>query len=424
MTTSAATRPAELGALRFAPERQQLERLMATFELESILSHFEREGGCRSLRDNILSSQLKLTRRMAPRLAALLEEVSQTLGCASAIELFVCESAEINAYAVSSLDQAPHIISLTSRLIERMNDDELRFVLGHEIGHLLFQHNRMRMVPLAFGKDREGDSNLPDLLARRLDIWQRLAELSADRTGFLAAAGQLDAVVSVFFKLASGLGPEHLHFDIGAFLAQLEELRQLERRDSLSDYSHPSIPIRVRALQLYRDAGGKHAGAGPLAQVDAEVAELAKLMERKPATPEERHKLNYLLAGGLLVGHCDGQGLGEREQDLLIEMLLPLTSDPEAALAELTTVAQAEALLAESAAWMKDNAGELKFKGFRCLCLIAAAEGMTEDELELLHRIAGQTGIPPKAARELIHEIITQFAPKKAAPPGAVLKLQ
>ena len=34
MTTPAATRPAELGALRFAPERQQLERLMATFELE------------------------------------------------------------------------------------------------------------------------------------------------------------------------------------------------------------------------------------------------------------------------------------------------------------------------------------------------------------------------------------------------------
>lgn len=38
--------------------------------------------------------------------------------------------------------------------------------------------------------------------------------------------------------------------------------------------------------------------------------------------------------------------------------------------------------------------------------------------------LAGQTGIPPKAARELIHEIITQFAPKKAAPPGAALKLK
>ena len=60
MTVPAASQHAELGALRFAPERQQLEQLMATFELVSLPFHFEREGGCSFLRDNIVSSQLKL----------------------------------------------------------------------------------------------------------------------------------------------------------------------------------------------------------------------------------------------------------------------------------------------------------------------------------------------------------------------------
>lgn len=410
--------------MRFAPERQKLEQLMQSFGLEPILSHFEREGGVKSIRDNILSNNLKLTQRMAPRLATLIEEVCRTLRYEAPIDLFVAESAIINAYAVYSHDQTPHIVVLTSRLIERMTDDEIRFVLGHEIGHLFFRHYRMHMVPLAFGKDKDGDSNVPKLLDRRLEIWQRLAELSADRAGFLATEGHLDAVVAVFFKLASGLGPEHLQFDITAFLQQLEELRQLERRDSLSYFSHPSIPIRVRALQLYRDAGGASAAAEQLAQVDAEVSALAKLMEHQPSDPEELHRLNYLLAGGVLVGHCDGEGLSERELLMLTEMLLPLTSDPEEAIAGITTVAQAEQLLAESAEWMKENAGELKFIGFRYLCIIASAEGMTPAEDQLLHRIAAMSGIPPKAASEVIHDILTNFATKRLNNPTGVLKLK
>ena len=147
-----------------------LFRSVATFELEPILSHFEREGGIKSIRDRILSRQLKLTPRLAPRLATLLDEVRRALGYVEPVDLFVVESAEINALAVHSRDQMPHIISLSSRLIERMSDEEIRFVLGHELGHLCFQHNRLLLVPLAFGEDREGDSRMPKLLTRRLEM--------------------------------------------------------------------------------------------------------------------------------------------------------------------------------------------------------------------------------------------------------------
>jgi len=402
-----------MSQMRFAPEQQKVEKLMETFELDVILSHFEREGGIKSIRDEILSSQLKLTRTMAPRLFAALDDVCHRLLYTDAIELFVTESSNINAYAVYSLDKTPHIIVLTSRLIERMNNQEIRFVLGHEIGHLQFKHYRMLMVPRAFGENNDGNSKVPSLLRRQLEIWQRLAELSADRAGFVGVDGHLDSVVSVFFKIASGLGPEYLQFDISAFLQQLDELKQLERRDSLCGFSHPSIPIRVKALQLYRDAGGITSLAEGVNKVNAEVSELAKLMEQKPSDPEEIHKLNYLLAGGVLIGHADEQGLGDMEGQMLIDMLLPFTSDPEEAIAEIKTVVQAEQMLAESAAWMKENAGELKFNGFRYLCIIAVSEGMTQGETDLLYRIAEMTGIPEKAAGEIIHEIMTNFSKKK-----------
>jgi hypothetical protein len=410
--------------MRFAPEQQKIEKLMAAFELEPILSHFEGEGGVKSIRDGILSNHLKLTRTMAPRLSAALDSVCRGLRYDEPVDLFVAEDANINALAVYSLGHTPHIILLTSRLIERMTDEEIRFVLGHEIGHLQFKHYRMRMIARAFGDDKDGASKMPALLGRRLDIWQRLAELSADRAGFVAAEGRLDSVVSVFFKIASGLGPEHLQFDISAFLQQLEELKQLERRDTLCDFSHPSIPIRVRALQLYRDAGGQAAGNEKLAQVDAEVSELAKLMERKPSDPEELHKLNYVLAGGVLIGHADERGLGNIEMQALVEMLLPLTSDPEEAIASITTVTQAEQMLADSAAWMKENAGELKFNGFRFLCIIAVLEGMTAGEEQLLYRIADMTGIPRRAAGDLIHEMMADFAGKKLPGRTPVQKLK
>ena len=50
--------------------------------------------------------------------------------------------------------------------------------------------------------------------------------------------------------------------------------------------------------------------------------QLARLMERTPTEPEDIHKLNYVLAGGVLVGHVDGKGLGERELQCLVDMLI------------------------------------------------------------------------------------------------------
>jgi hypothetical protein len=395
--------------MRFAPEKEALDQIMERFGLEPILSHFEQTGGLSSIRDAVLGSHLKLSPTLSPRVFALLEDVCAVLGYSESVEVFVAADASINAVAVHSLDGMPHMIVITSSMLERVSDDELRFVLGHEIGHIHFNHYRARLIPNAVGDDDAGKSRMPSLLQRRLEIWNRLAELSADRAGYAAVGGRLEAIVSVFFKIASGLGPEHLKFDITAFLHQLEELRNLAQRDLICGFSHPVTPIRVRALQMFGEAGGREIPADRLGDLDREVSELAKLMDYTPSKPVEVHGRDFLIAGGLLVGHADQSGFSEDECNLLIDMLLPITSDPEAAIAQIKSVTQAKEMLARSAAWLKDNAGEERFTAFRYLALIAAVDGKVHPgEEAFLMETAPLLGIPQGAARKELYQILTR----------------
>lgn len=402
-----------LETMRFAPEQEKLEGIMQRFGLEPLLAHFEREGGLGSLRDYVLGSQLKLSPSIAPRMFALLGDVRSRLHYDQPIDLFVGASENINACAIYSLDNTPHIITLTSSLVERMNDEELRFVLGHEIGHIHFHHYRARLVEHAVGQNEKGESRMPSLLKRRMEIWNRLCELSADRCGFAAVDGRMAPIVSAFFKTASGLGPEHLKFDVSAFLHQLEELKGLEKRDLICGFSHPVTPIRVKALQLFGEAGGAAASRQSLLAVDAEVTTMAKLMEISPSDPMEVNIRDFLLSAGVLVGYADGQ-FSEEEKNILIEMLLPVTSDPEVEINAMDSAGKAEALLHQSAAWLKANAGEQRFAAYRYLTHIAAVDGVLRgDEEHVLMTTAELVGIPPKAAREIIYESLARFLQAK-----------
>ena len=398
----------KLDTLRFAPEHQTLQEIMQRFSLAPVLANFEANGGLRSWRDQILATQLRLTARLSPRLFGLLGEVRSTLGYEEPLDLFVMAAANVNACAIESVDGGPHMVSLTSGLVERMTDVELRFVLGHEIGHLHFDHYRARLVEDAIGTDAEGKSRMPVLLSRRLESWNRLAELSADRAGYAAIHGELEPIVSAFFKIASGLGPEHLHFDIAAFLDQLEELRQLDRRDSICGFSHPATPIRVRALQLFGEAGGAGAEAGRLAEVDRTVGELARLMEFEPTEPLVLQARDFLLAGGVLVGHADGQGFSEEESAALVEVLVKFFADPEGEMARITSEEQARELMRRSATWLREQAGEERFDLFRYLARIAAVDGVLAGQEEaVLLEAAELLGIPATVARNLLYEVLT-----------------
>lgn len=406
-----------LARIRFSSERQLIALLFERYGLEDVLARYLAQDEALPFYELVISSQVRLTPLIAPRLTGLLAEVAQTLGFDEELQLFVEPNAEINAFALHALSaDRPHVVSVTSGLVERMTDEEIRFVLGHELGHLSYRHYRSRLLMVALGADEEGESKVPPLLHRRLETWDRLAEISADRAGHAATGGDLPAIVSAFFKMASGLGPEHLRYDITAFLSQLDDLQRLGRRDLLARFSHPVTPVRVRAAQLFGEAGGIGASDEQLARVDAQVAEVAQLMELEATEPLEVHLRDCLVGAGLLVSHADGNPPDPSQTLGLLLALLPFCADPEATVGAVRSTAEATALLEPAAAWLAENAGEERTTLFEQLAHIAAIDGsLHPDEEAFMVSLAAKLGLPDKTARELLYDALTTYLQEQAS---------
>ena len=405
-----------LEAIRFQPEAKLIAALFDRFGLEDIVQHYVASGKASSMREVMLATQLRLTNILSPRLHGLFASCQQAVGFDGNVELYVVNDSNINAFALhASSDNEPHIVSITSGAVERMTDEELRFVLGHELGHIAFDHYRANQVNFALDGESE-DSQMPVLLQARMHSWDRLAELSADRVGYLATGEDLGPIVSVFFKLASGLGPEHLQFDIAAFLDQLQAIQDMEPSGLMAHFSHPVTPVRVRALQLYSEAGGSAMASARCKQLDTAVAEIARLMEHTVSDEAQVHARDFLVAGGLLAGAAEGLGLDDAQHEMLVRWLLDWSSDPERLLAQVTSIEQAEEMLTAAGAWLAKNSGEERYKLFSALARLCAIDGeINETERGFLMSLAEYLGIPESAAADKLYEAQRSYLDARAS---------
>jgi tellurite resistance protein len=228
----------------------------------------------------------------------------------------------------------------------------------------------------------------------------------------MAADESIQTAVACFYKMASGLGPEHLNFDLGAFLSHLEHLEQMPRKEVMAQFSHPVTPVRARALQLYTTvASSGHS----LADVDAEVSRLTALMEFEASTDQGVQIKRFLIAAGLLASYADGEP-NQQEKEIVVQLLLQVTGDPEGALATIKSAQEARRLLDESCAWLSANAGQERFALFAQIANVVAIDGsVTSGERAFMMSLAAQLGIPEKAANEALHEVLSRYVRSKAA---------
>lgn len=237
-----------------------LRRLKGFDQILKLLSGMLRERQHRLL---YLASGARVGPRQFADLDALLEECVDVLDAPVKPELFVTQSPTANAYTIG-MDQ-PFIV-ITSGLYDLMTHDELRFVVGHELGHALSGHAvyrtmMMHLMRLAgsFGFMPLGGWALRAIVAALLE-WQRKSELSGDRAGLLCSQ-DLDTAIRVEMKLAGGSRLDKL--DSQAFLAQAREYeRSGDMRDgvlkllNLELQTHPFSVLRAAALTQWVDTGG------------------------------------------------------------------------------------------------------------------------------------------------------------------------
>jgi len=285
--------PIESEALRTRREKSLAAELAAESDVNYALKKVdERHGGYGYFgRRSLLTGALRLTRSMAPEIAETLAHCRDVLGYERKVEVYVRADAEFQASAMRC-DGSPDIITVSSRVLEVFAPDELRFVIGHELGHLVFDHFRIPMPAVAKIEDMAGPM-VTRRNALRLYLWARAAEHSADRAG-LVCAGDPEAAARGFFKLASGLSSSRVTADLDAYSRQVESLasapeaRQKPRDDddTLDCFStHPYSPLRVRAVVAYSRSDQYKAltGFGP---GDIALSEVEEIVERDLALME------------------------------------------------------------------------------------------------------------------------------------------
>lgn len=283
--------------------------------VNDLIARHEAEGPT-GIRRNLLSTSVRLTRNMAPGIAAMADECVERLGVQLPLELFVYSSPQFNAACFKPENDRLYVM-FSSSLLEGFTESELKFVMGHELGHHVYDHHA---VPI--GYLLRGDTRPDPKLALELFTWSRYAELSADRAG-AHCAQDMDAVAKALFKLSSGLTSKIVQFSLDDFVAQVDDMMVDDQEPGKgapqSDWfsTHPFSPLRVKALKLFEESQ-LYGGHVPREDLEVGVQSVLSLMEPSylEAKTDTAEAMRRLLFAGLIAVADAEAGISEEELDI------------------------------------------------------------------------------------------------------------
>ena len=181
--------------------------------------------GDRSLRLATLASAVRVGPNQFAKVHAKYIEACEILGIPDPPELYIAQTPIVNAGAIGI--DVPFIV-INSGTLLLADEDELQFILAHELGHVLSEHVlyktmirlMLRMTILAMAVPLGGAALFAILVA--LLEWDRKSELSADRAGLLVVQDP-EVAYRAHMKLAGGGQMSQMSVD--EFLKQAEEYK-------------------------------------------------------------------------------------------------------------------------------------------------------------------------------------------------------
>ena len=216
----------------------------------------------RSLRLLFLASSVRASEQQFPHLYQMLLDGAYVLDLPKVPELYITQDPLVNAMAIGT--DKPFIV-ITTGMVDLMDPEEMRSVIGHELGHVLSGHAvyrtmlyylmalaaRLALVPLAWVGLKA--------VIWGLEEWHRKSELSCDRAGLLAGQ-DVAAARRALMKLAGG--PQLAELSHDAFLEQAREydavpdVREgLIKLLQLQGTTHPFAVVRFAELDRWAAEG-------------------------------------------------------------------------------------------------------------------------------------------------------------------------
>ena len=214
----------------------------------------------------LMGNDLKVGPRQYATLYGIYRQCLRDLDMFPEPNLYVSQNPLANAYSLGS--EHPYIVFNTA-LLDLLDEEEIRVILAHELGHLKCDHsiliqmsfwvmgaaNFLGGITLGLGKA------ITTGLVYAFYEWRRKAELSADRAALLVS-DDLNLVLRTLMKCAGG-SQKYLHeCNLEEFIRQGEAYRQLDQDNLNQIYkfliynggngsflTHPFSVERVHYLQ-------------------------------------------------------------------------------------------------------------------------------------------------------------------------------
>ena len=208
-------------------------------------------------------SHLRITSDNYPKIYEYLQYASQILDIKKVPELYIEWGYNINACTIGA--ESP-IIVLNSGLIDLCDDDEIMFVIGHELGHVKSNHMLYHMMAqiINYVIDAIPFGNVAAFpLQYALYYWDRMSEFTADRAGLMACQNK-EAAIRAFMKMSGMPIKQFNELNYQTFIQQATGFKQLDydglnkaiKLLLIADSSHPWTVMRAAELLNWINKGG------------------------------------------------------------------------------------------------------------------------------------------------------------------------
>jgi Zn-dependent protease with chaperone function len=244
-------------------DRSALVALRSLSGFDTVLKRLAGLFSERAIRLMYLGGSVRAGETQFRNINDMVRDAAYILDLPEVPELYVVQDPVPNAMTIGT--DHPFIV-LNTGLVDLLDDEELRFVVAHEVGHVLSGHAVYRTMALILTSLGARLAWLPfgniaiSAILMGLNEWQRKAELSADRAGLLAGQ-DVEAAKRALMKMAGGARLAEM--DAESFRDQAREYDAAgDVRDGLLKFlnlltrSHPYAVVRFVELDHWAADGG------------------------------------------------------------------------------------------------------------------------------------------------------------------------
>lgn len=248
-------------------DRKTLDALQKTKGLDFIVKKYFEFGMEKLLRIQYTGSNIRVNENNLAELHQTFKNICEIIYLPRVPDLYTSWEYGINGFTTGIENP---LVVINSGCMDLLEEKELMYVMGHEIGHIKSNHVMYHTIAgcLSYITEAIGavTLGLGDMLSMGLELalfsWSRMSEFTADRAGLLACQ-DLNSAISAIIKMAGIPKSYYDKISIEEFIKQAQEFKEFDYDNlnkvykflTIKDQSHPWTVLRAAELLKWVESG-------------------------------------------------------------------------------------------------------------------------------------------------------------------------